>query len=380
MRPRPPIRLAAALLAVTACARSGDASSSFSGGLGPGTGDPASEGSSDTGTSSSSSGSGQVDVSTGAASSTGSFDVGAQPDFVPPPEGCKGKIDFLFLVSRDWLMEHRQAQLAAAFPQFIDTIESKFADFDYHIMVVDGDGGPASWWGNSYCNEVCPDLTCKVGHGCCGWYDPDFEDQPCCRAPNYPCEALDTLTSCDTAWGAGTVFPAGPDTANKPCPIDGGRRYLVKGQTDLTETFACIATVGTSGYPMLGQALTAAMQKPINDYGGCNELFLRDDALLMVTLISNLGDNGGGVGVNSEGTPAEWAQAVIEAKHGDERSVVMLNIGINECTEPDGLCRLAAMFPFHHLESLMTPDLGPAFAEAASLVEVACEAFVPPPG
>jgi hypothetical protein len=68
------------------------------------------------------------------------------------------------------------------------------------------------------------------------------------------------------------------------------------------------------------------------------------------------------------------------AKHGDERSVVMLNIGINECTEPDGLCRLAAMFPFHHLESLMTPDLGPAFAEAASLVEGACEAFVPPPG
>jgi hypothetical protein len=147
MRPHPPLRLAAALLAVTACARSGDASSSFSGGPGPGTGSPGTEGSSDTGTSSSSSGSGQVDVSTGAASSTGNFDVGAQPDFVPPPVGCKGKIDFLFLVSRAGLMEVRQAQLAAAFPQFIDTIESKFADFDYHIMVVDGDGGPASWWG-----------------------------------------------------------------------------------------------------------------------------------------------------------------------------------------------------------------------------------------
>ncbi len=379
MRPHPPLRLAAALLAVTACARSGDASSSFSGGPGPGTDSPGSEGSSDTDTSSSSSGSGQVDVSTGAASSTGSFDVGVQPDFVPPPVGCKGKIDFLFLVSRASLMEVRQAQLTAAFPQFIDTIESKFADFDYHIMVVDGDGGPASWWGNFYCNEVCPDiLTCKVGDPCCDWYDPEVEGEPCCPDPNYPCEALDTLTPCDTAWGAGTVFPAGPGTADKRCPIDGGRRFIAKGQKNLDETFACIATVGTSGYSMLGQALTAAVDPQIN--GGCNNGFLRPDALLMVTLISNLGDNGGGVGVNSEGTPAEWMQAVLDAKHGDDRSVVMLNIGGTECTEPDGLCRLAAMFPYHRLESFMTPDYGPAFAEAASLVEVACEAFVPPPG
>jgi len=380
MRPHPPLRLAASLLAVTACTRSGDASSSFSGGPGPGTGSPGSEGSSDTGTSSSSSGSGQVDVSTGAASSTGSFDVGAQPDFVPPPAGCKGKIDFLFLVSRAGLMMHRQAQLAAAFPDFIDTIESQFADFDYHIMVVDGDGGPASWWGSQTCNELCPELTCKVGDACCGWYDPDYEDEPCCQDPNYPCEALDTLTPCDTAWGAGTVFPAGPGTADKPCPIDDSRRFIAKGQTDLDETFACIATVGVSGYSMLGQALTAAVDPQIN--GGCNNGFLRPDALLMVTLISNLGDNGGGVLTNSEGTPAEWAQAVIDAKHGDDRSVVMLNIGIgvNECTEPDGLCRLAAMFPFHHLESITTPDFGPAFAEAADLVDEACAMFVPPPG
>jgi hypothetical protein len=37
-------------------------------------------------------------------------------------------------------MESRQAQLALAVPQFIDAIEAKFDDFDYHIMVVDGDG------------------------------------------------------------------------------------------------------------------------------------------------------------------------------------------------------------------------------------------------
>src|SRR5690606_11282151 len=60
------------------------------------------------------------------------------PDFGDPhPVGCKGKIDFLFVISRLGYMEEMQQRLIEAFPQFIATIESKFADFDYHIMVVD---------------------------------------------------------------------------------------------------------------------------------------------------------------------------------------------------------------------------------------------------
>jgi len=76
---------------------------------------------------------------------------------------------------------------------------------------------------------------------------------------------------------------------------------------------------------LLGQALTAAVQSPINGKGACNDGFLRDDALLMVTFIATNGDI---KGWDSEGTPAEWAQAVLDAKHGDDKSVVMLNIGI----------------------------------------------------
>jgi hypothetical protein len=79
-------------------------------------------------------------------------DLGGMPDFGDgSPVGCKGKIDFLFVISRQANMQYRQAQLAAAFPQFIDTIKSKFADFDYHIMVVTGDDG----WGNDFCTELC---------------------------------------------------------------------------------------------------------------------------------------------------------------------------------------------------------------------------------
>jgi len=265
-------------------------------------------------------------------------------------------------------METHQTRLTAAFPKFIETIESKFADFDYHIMVVDGD----DTWGHDLCTDNCPTLECKIGDSCCPGGAGEKGD-PCCDLPEYPCEHLDLVTECDQVWGAGTVMPAGGSASNKPCPIDGGGRYLVKGQENLDDAFTCIAKVGTSGREFLGQALTAAMQKPINDYGGCNEHFLRDDALLMVTLISNIGDD-------SEGTPAEWAQAVLDAKHGDERSVVMLYIGVPGCQEADRLCELTKMFPFHHPASLAAPDLGPVFAEAASLVEVACAEFVPPPG
>ncbi len=276
-------------------------------------------------------------------------------------------------------MGSRQEQLALAVPQYIDEIKSKFADFDYHIMVVDGDGEENDngfGWGSMTCNEVCPNLACKIGDDCCE--GGSFEDmgKPCCGDPDYPCEDLDLVTACDWAWGTGTVFPAGLFTEDKPCPIDGGRRYLVKGQTDLDKTFACIANVGIHGWDALGQALTAAVQKPMNEMGGCNAGFLREDALLMVTTIATNADT------DSEGTPAEWAQAVIDAKGGDEKSVVMFNIGYAdpECHPADRACLMAAMFTYHHLVHVFEPDYGPGFDEAASLVETACDGFVPPPG
>jgi hypothetical protein len=150
-------------------------------------------------------------------------------------------------------------------------------------MVVTGD----DWWGSPACNESCPDLSCKVGDSCCEWGDADKVGKPCCDSPDYPCDKQDLVTTCDWLWGAGEVFPAGSGGAsNKPCPVEGGRRYLVKGQTDLKGTFECIAKVGSSGWGALGQALAAAVQHNLNGPGGCNGGFLRDDALLMVTFIA----------------------------------------------------------------------------------------------
>jgi hypothetical protein len=257
-------------------------------------------------------------------------------------------------------MQYFQAQLLDALPKFIDTIEAKFSGFDYHIMVVDGGsadaGGP--YWGSYTCNQLCP-MPCPV--------------------PDYPCDY--TPTTCDRTLGAGTVFPAGLYAANKPCPIDGGNRYLITGQKDLKGTFACIAQVGaSSNREWMGEALTAAMHPSINGPGGCNEGFIRDDALLMVTLISNTFDYGPKP-FGSAGTPETWAAAVLAAKHNDPEAIVMFSIldpGQPECDPDDGTCQMVKMFPYSLLADVWANDYGPAFDQATDLIAEACAGFVPP--
>ena len=294
---------------------------------------------------------GDVSTSTTAASGEVSTtflqDVGAETDFGDPkPAGCGGKIDFLFVMSRSTGMELIQTQLIAAFPQFIDTIESKFADFDYHIMVVDGD----AHWGLVTCNDDCTPEGCPV--------------------PDYPCDLMDTLTTCDWTMGAGSIFPAGGLAANVPCKVAGDRRYLTKEQPKLEETFTCLASLGMSGRNQIGEAFAAAMQPPMNAPAGCNAGFLRDDALLMVTMI-------GGYDDFSAGEPSSWAAAALAAKHDDPDSIVMFRIGVVGCPDADRVCQLAKMFPHRLIIDAFIKDYGASFAEAADLVDEACADFIP---
>ncbi len=104
----------------------------------------------------------------------------------------------------------------------------------------------------------------------------------------------------------------------------------------------------------------------------------RDRFALWTHIRAEADDRGGGL--SSKGTPEGWAQAVLDAKQGVAESVVVLNIGWNEpvCNKQDGLCQMAKMFPNHHLVYSGIDDYGPAFDEAASLVETACAGFVVP--
>jgi len=283
------------------------------------------------------------------------------------PAGCQGKIDFVFVMESDGALKGIQDQLADAFPKFIETIEEKFADFDYHIMIVDAD----DQWGTEVCTQDCPVLDCMATDLCCP-FDDIPEGELCCYA-DYPCDVLDQVTECDWVLGAGTVIPAGRYASNKPCKIAEGRRYMATGQTKLSETFQCAARVGSSGDDRIGDALVASISPSLNGEGGCNEGFLRDDALLMVTLVASSYDDSVDFVY-----PWDWYDAVVEAKHGDASSVIALLIGVAECPFPDDYpCQFTKMFTHHLIEDRDVPDYGPAFEKATDLVTLACEDFIP---
>jgi hypothetical protein len=321
--------------------------------------------------SASSTSTGDEDSSTSGGSSSGDggvFDMGVMPDFQPPPAGCKGKIDFLFLIARTGTMGTEQDKLLPSLPGFIATIEATFPDFDSHIIVANPDGTWPGW------NCEVPELCGTDPHTC----DP--------FAPGYKCgpETWDLIKPCDETLGAGILFNIGPDSANEPCVLAGDRRYMVlPGEPEPATAFDCIARVGDSGPdPPMGEALVAAMSTALNADGGCNAGFLRPDALLVVTMITDVEDE------ESKTGPADWYEAVVTAK-GDPGAVVMLAIqpqtAVGEeqpgCTYDWGLDlrlrQLIRMFPFHAEGDTCAASYVPFFETAVSRVAEACASFVP---
>lgn len=177
-----------------------------------------------------------------------------------------------------------QDKLVSAAPAFISTIQAQFDDFDVHIMVVDS---VEEWWVKDCENMACG--TCDI--------DPDY---PCGYKPSV----------CDETVGAGTVFNAGPNTMDVPCEL-GEHRYITKDTPDMKGAFECIARVGTWGNNAMGDALVAAVSPQLNasepEPGGCNAGFLRDDALLVLTMIG------------PEDNPA-WAGRRGSGRNGDRPS------------------------------------------------------------
>ena len=145
---------------------------------------------------------------------------------------------------------------------------------------------------------------------------------------------------------------------------------MTRNQPNLKETFECVARIGVSGEDHMGEAFAAAMLPSMNGPGGCNEGFLRDDALLMVTFI-------GGYDYDSKGTPGSWAASVLKAKGGDPEAVVMFSILDPECPPYDRVCELVEQFPHHLIVDGYLDDYVAPFMEATSLVDEACAEFIP---
>jgi hypothetical protein len=259
-------------------------------------------------------------------------------------KGCR-KIDFLFVIDNSDSMEDEQANLARSFPGFVGVMRQVLEATDFHIMVV-APGG-----------------------------DQDDDDDPAVG-----------VEECEEIQGAARRRSAdGVD-----CGIAGGAPFMVAQQPDLEATFSCLALVGTDGpaieRPM--DAVLAATSAALNAPGRCNDGFLRDDAVLVVTFITDEEDQ------RSEGDPADWRQALLDIKFGNEDALVTLGlVGDNNVDggllggpcggqDADGSPRLQEFVSLADgvLGSVCAPDYTPFFQTAVGSIDSACSDFATPVG
>jgi hypothetical protein len=154
-----------------------------------------------------------------------------------------------------------------------------------------------------------------------------------------------------------------------------------------------VGTAGDNDERMMDAGL-AAISDALNGPGGCNEGFIRDDALLVMVLITDEDDPGScgipGIGCNgSAGSPPEWHTEVFDRKGGHAENAVVLTLtrgapdnacGAAGLAEIDAtrLIAFATLFGGNGFTGDICSPFGPFFDEAVGLIESACADFVPP--
>ncbi len=282
-------------------------------------------------------------------------------------EGCT-KVDFLFVIDNSNSMYDNQKNLLANYPAFMDSIVNTLEVEDFHVMVVDTDTMVT-------CGDQC---TYWADEGPCVWHET-----PCATTK----EQAEARTACDEVLGAGVLIPMGPNTSKQVCEFEGGNRYITSAEPDLGEAFGCAAQVGTGGNGKEQQieALLEAVGPQLNAPAACNDGFVRDDALLVVTLLT---DEAGDWPEDFDVGP--WRQQLVAAKGGDEEAVVMLGLLPDAQPNGTGVCKgdnqaVATKFiefveslPNGSWASVCEEDYQPFFQSAVGVVDSACDAFVPP--
>jgi len=282
-------------------------------------------------------------------------DILQQPD---PTEGCQA-IDFLFIIDSSESMKDHQENLIASFPGFAAEIQSSVPADDWHVMVVDTD----AQWGGVECANACSTL------GQC-------PDEPAFDCSTPPPEL------CDITIGSGEIAPFGEGASNAEC-LETGARYVPEGTADLESVFSCVAQVGVDGNSeeRTAEAMVRGLSEDLVGDDGCNAGFLRDDAILVVTIITDEPD------INSPDDAPAWVQAIVDAKNGDDQAIVVM--GLLPDADADALCEEAVeaprlvdfvtSFPNSARASVCEPDYSPFFAAAVDVIVETCDDFVPPP-
>lgn len=285
------------------------------------------------------------------------FDLGGVGTVTGEPmPGCQA-VDFLFVIDNSVSMDNEQEALVGAFPGFMDAITGTLeAGSDYHIMVLDTDA-----WGR--CDTANPWDGQSPAHGTCN----DYIEQT-------------VFAECDGLRGAGVVHPAGEDASNMLCMPSSGKRYIDGTEPNLPAMFGCMATVGTAGHsqerPM--NAIEAALDPNDAPVQACNDGFLRDEALLVITFVSD------DPGSPDEREPLDWYNAVLAAKAGDPTGVVVLGLGPGGPGCGGGGDHWLEFVEMWGENGIHGPVCGTAeeyvqfFADAVSTIDQACEDFQPP--
>jgi hypothetical protein len=267
------------------------------------------------------------------------------PPAPPEPEKCD-KVDFLYVVDNSASMAEKQERLARSFIGFSQIVEQTLGTNDHQIMVVDTD--------SSNINDY---LATGDQYG----VDP-----------------------CLGVLGAGLRNAS----EGQSCGIEGPQRYMLNRQPNPEATFSCLANVGIFGdvdeQPVA--ALLAATGAVSSGVGDCNAGFLREDAVLVVTIITDEDDD------QSSGDPAAWKQSVLRAKNGNEEAIVMLGLISDTDVEgglPGGPCNresdgvpaprlrsFVSSFDRGSLGSICASDYSSFFAQAVSVIDTACKDFL----
>ena len=289
------------------------------------------------------------------------LDLGEKSDVLPQPdptEGCQA-IDFLFVIDSSESMKDHQENLIASFPGFAAEIQDAVPADDWHVMVVDTD----AQWGGVECANACSTL------GQCP-DEPAFD----CSTP--------APEVCDITIGSGETAPFGEGASNAEC-LETTARYVPEGTEDLETVFSCVAQVGVDGNSeeRTAEAMVRSLSEDLVDEDGCNAGFLRDDAILVVTIITDEPD------INSPDDAPAWVQAIVDAKNGDDQAIVVM--GLLPDADADALCdepveapRLVdfvSSFPNSARASVCEPDYSPFFAAAVDVIVETCDDFIPPP-
>ncbi|MFV8755757.1 hypothetical protein ACNOYE_34835 [Nannocystaceae bacterium ST9] len=299
----------ASLVLTLACARGGSDSSESSYGSG------APEGGEDsttaaTATSTSDGSSESADDASDTAEDTGDplyWDVLGIPD-APPDTGCK-RVDFMFVVDNSPSMADEQEALKASWPAAVAELQVQLAEvLDYNIMGLDTDNRIHN------CQSICMAV-----------------DDAC--APIIP--LMNGIDLClespaDDWWGdigCGVNFPVGQQASNTGClydpfeydpndvnPID-RPSYLSGTAAELSEgsfvdDVQCIIDMGIDGDIVERPLQAMSYAAGLTGWNECNTGFLRDDAALVIVLITDEDDA-------SDFSPEGYVRNVVKMKLDD---------------------------------------------------------------